>query len=165
MKFDIIISECKKNNRRHQKILYERFYPMVRKICYRYSSSKSDGDTLALECLTKIFTKLDTFNGTDHAQFGAWAKRLTINKCIDVCRLNSTRKQRELAVPVIFDSMWKEEVDESTEEDNVEYTHEDIVKAMYQLSPQYRTIFSMYLLLYKRGFGFDSAATSLLSSL
>jgi RNA polymerase sigma-70 factor (ECF subfamily) len=82
--------------------------------------------------------KLDSYRG--EVSFGAWLKRIVINKALDFLRLK--RDQFSLEDSGEVASLMDEEVDNSERE----YRAEAIKKAIYQLPEGYRIVLSLFLL-------------------
>ena len=100
-------------------------------------NSEMEAEDMLQEAFTEAFTKLHTFRY--ESTFGAWLKRIVINKCINEIK----RRKADLK----FDEdMGKYEGLEEVEEVRAELNVKDIKRAMNQLPDGSRMIFSLYLL-------------------
>jgi RNA polymerase sigma-70 factor (ECF subfamily) len=90
------------------------------------------------EAFLKAFEKLDSYRGA--VSFGAWLKRIVINKAFDFLRLKKEQLSLEDAGEV------GEMVDEPVDTMEVEYRTEAIKKAIYDLPEGYRVVLSLILL-------------------
>ena len=107
-------------------------------ICVRMLNNREEAEDLLQESFTDAFMKLGSFRY--ESSFGAWMKRIVINKCI-----NSLQKKK---VELVLAEPKAEEADQ---EETVDYgrLHMDvrrIHKAIEELPAGYRVIFSLYAL-------------------
>lgn len=133
----LIIEKSKKGDVKSQYLLYNQYAKAMYNVCYRMMSGREEAEDMLQESFTEAFKKLHTFRF--ESTFGAWLKRITINKCINEIK----RKKTDLN---FFDDMsyFKEHTDDdaSLPELNVDM----IKKAMEDLPNGSRMIFSLYLL-------------------
>lgn len=101
----------------------------------RIVSDRMEAEDVLQESFVNAFTKLSSYRGD--ASFGAWLKRIVINKS-----LNVVKKKRQF-YEEINDDLLGEEME--VEEANTDYTVQDIHKAMMHLPDGYRVIFSLYM--------------------
>lgn len=138
-----IIKACVNQNRQAQEILFRKYYRKMLTVCYRYTSDKDTASEIVQEGFIKIFDKLHTFDFK--GSFEGWIKRIISNNAIDYIR--KTKKFPDL---VENETFFKNEVDDKQETE--EYESELTIKAdvameaITQLSPQYRTVFNMYVI-------------------
>ena len=100
-------------------------------------NNQAEAEDLLQEAFAEAFLKLDTFRY--ESAFGAWIKRIVVNKCI-----NHIKKRRAQLVftETLPEPMNEEEVEITSEHLDVKRIH----NAMEQLPEGYRVIFSLYLL-------------------
>ena len=134
-----IIELSKAGNSRAQYQLYQLYCSAMYNICYRMMNNKEEAEDMLQESFTEAFLKLETFR-YDSA-FGAWLKRIVINKCINSIK----RKKAEL---VYTDDLPDKKTEDQGEDDLDTATLKvrDVQKAMEKLPQGYRVIFSLYLL-------------------
>ena len=89
------------------------------------------------EAFSEAFLSLGTYRY--ESSFGAWLKRITINKCI-----NALKKRK--AVMVMVDNLPEQTEPEPDDAEFPGLTVERVQRAMEMLSEGYRVIFSLYLL-------------------
>ncbi len=100
-------------------------------------NNKAEAEDLLQESFADAFLKLETFRY--ESAFGAWLKRIVVNKCI-----NHLKKRRAQLI-------YTENIPEVTPEDDRDFRQDDldvkkIYRAMEKLPEGYRVIFSLYLL-------------------
>ncbi|UTW63881.1 RNA polymerase sigma factor [bacterium SCSIO 12741] len=82
-----ILKAAARGDRRAQKKLYELSFDMLMGICMRYKTNQEDGVAILNDAYLKILNNLENLN--PKIPYEAWAKRITINCCI-----NDYRKQK-----------------------------------------------------------------------
>lgn len=103
-------------------------------------NNREEAEDMLQEAFTEAFNKLGSFRF--ESSFGAWLKRIVINKCINEIK-------RRKADVYLSDEMHK--YDKGNDDDYVDYEEiqlnvQSIHKALEQLPEGYRVIFSLYLL-------------------
>ncbi len=133
-----IIELSKAGNPRAQFQLYKLYSKAMFNICIRMLNSIEEAEDLLQESFTDAFMKLNSFRY--ESSFGAWLKRIVINKCINAIN----KKKVDLVFPEnpVEPDAWDEEVDYSGIELDVQRIH----KAVEKLPDGYRVIFSLYAL-------------------
>ncbi|MCB0479869.1 MAG: sigma-70 family RNA polymerase sigma factor [Flavobacteriales bacterium] len=87
MKIDpALIQKCSKGDRRAQHDLYKACFSPLMGICMRYKNNQEDGIAILNDAFLKILHNLPELK--PHVPFEPWAKRITINCCINEYRKN-----------------------------------------------------------------------------
>jgi RNA polymerase sigma-70 factor (ECF subfamily) len=100
-------------------------------------NKREDAEDMLQESFTEAFLHLDAYRF--ESTFGAWLKRITINKCI-----NALKKRKALLVPV--DPIPEPSGNEANDEEIPGLSVERVRRAMEMLPEGYRVVFSLYLL-------------------
>jgi RNA polymerase sigma-70 factor (ECF subfamily) len=132
-----IIEKSKKGNSKAQYELYQLYAKAMYNTCYRMMNSQMEAEDMLQEAFTEAFMKLHTFRY--ESTFGAWLKRIVVNKCINEIK----RRKADLRFE---DNMSMYEGREDEDEIKAELNVKDIKRAMAQLPEGSRVIFSLYLL-------------------
>lgn len=107
---------------------------------YRITKDREEAEDIMQDAFLDAFSKMDQYD--EKATFGAWLKRIVINKSID--RYNRKRKE---ATSIEDENV--SDIPENIEEDHFEvlsYKIDMIRKAIELLPDQYRIIVSLFLL-------------------
>jgi len=133
-----IIELSKTGNPKAQFQLYKLYSKAMFNICVRMLNSIEEAEDLLQESFTDAFMKLNSFRY--ESSFGAWLKRIVINKCINAIN----RKKVDLVFP-------DQPVEPDTRDEDVDYRGIDmdvqrIHHAVGKLPDGYRVIFSLYAL-------------------
>lgn len=135
---DPLIRGCRMNDRKAQLELYKKYYKAMYNTAYRITREPAGAEDAMQEAFLEAFRRIDTYRGD--ASFGAWLKRIVVNKSIDHARQNSRLN---------FVDIEDHEIPEILQEDPVEmlsYKMEAIRQAIENLPDRYRVILSLYLL-------------------
>jgi RNA polymerase sigma factor (sigma-70 family) len=129
-----IIEECRQGNRKAQFRLYDQYSRAMYNAACRILNNREDAEDILQETFTECFRNIDTFRF--ESTFGAWLKRILVNRCI-----NHLRKRKAELV-------YRDELPNVPDEEN-DYEVPDtgkIIKAIEMLPDGYRVILSLYLL-------------------
>ena len=133
-----IIESSKEGDPRAQFQLYKLYSKAMFNICMRMLNNKEEAEDLLQDSFTDAFLKLHSFRYD--SSFGAWLKRIVINKCIN----SINRKKVDLVYPE-HEVEGKQE-DEEVDYGNIEMDVRKIHRAVEELPDGYRVIFSLYAL-------------------
>jgi len=132
-----IIDKAKDGNSKYQKKLYELYSKAMFNICCRMMNSIPEAEDVLQDAFCEAFRRLDSFRY--ESTFGAWLKRIVINRCI-----NELKKKRiELEYT---DNVFNIELEEEQYNEPGDIKIEQIKKAMGLLPEGYRIVFSLYLI-------------------
>ena len=133
-----LVEACKRGDQKAQFELYRLYHVAMYNTSLRIVGDSDDAEDVMQEAFLKAFLKLDSYKG--EVSFGAWLKRIVINKSLDFLRLKRDQISLEDAGEV------GEMVEESSESLDVEYKADAIKKAIYMLPEGYRVVLSLILL-------------------
>lgn len=132
-----VVEQCKANDRKAQLQLYNQYCSGMFYVAMRFVKNSSDAEDIIQESFIKAFQKIHQFKGD--VSFGAWLKRIVINKSIDFLK-----SKRERLVPLDENYMQVVEDDDWTVEAGI--TLEEVKLAMEQLPEKYKYVVMMFLL-------------------
>ena len=145
-----LVEACKRGDQKAQFELYRLYNAAMYNTTLRIVGDSDDAEDVMQEAFLKAFEKLDTYRGA--VSFGAWLKRIVINKALDFLRVKKEQLSLEDAGEV------GEMVDEPVDTGEVEYRAEEIKKAIYDLPEGYRVVLSLILL---EGYDHEEVSTIL----
>lgn len=133
-----ILDQCKKNDRKAQKMIYDSYYNRYFTLCLRYLNSNELASESVNELFFKAFTKLNDLN--DLALFEGWMKRI----CINVC-LNKIKKNKEhLTVDINHsDHLF---IDKIQNDALSTISMEELLSMVKKLPTQMRNVFNLYII-------------------
>ena len=141
-----LIVGCLKGDGRSQQAIHKLFYGKMKAVCMRYTRDSDQASDVLQEGFLKVFNSLDKFTGV--GTFEGWMRRIMVNLSIDRYRrlkndwiLLGDENGIENIGDEVTDNL--EEADEHDEIYNI--TPEQIIDAMQQLTPAYRTVFNLYV--------------------
>jgi RNA polymerase sigma factor (sigma-70 family) len=132
-----LIARCKSGDREAHYKLYKLYSRAMFNVSFRITGSEEDAEDALQEAFISAFRSLESYRGD--AAFGAWLKRIVINKAI-----NAVKKKKHELIPE--DENW--DVAEPTEltEYKEELTVDRVKAAIAKLPDGYRTVLTLYLL-------------------
>ncbi|MBX7053262.1 MAG: RNA polymerase sigma factor [Flavobacteriales bacterium] len=139
-----LIAGCLKGDRRSQQAIHKMFYGKMKAVCMRYTRDGDQAMDIVQEGFLKVFNNLDKYSGVGTLE--GWIRRIMVNLAID--RFRKLKNDFVLLGENQSLEDWEEEVDEendATDDEIYDITPEQIVDAMQQLSPAYRTVFNLYV--------------------
>lgn len=133
-----LIEQSKRGSREAQYRLYGQYSRAMFNICLRMMNSQEEAEDMLQESFSEAFRKLGSFRY--ESTFGAWLKRIVVNKCINELKRRRARLE-------FFDDMTPfGETPDDKEDYSPGLSVEQIKKAMDKLPKGSRMIFSLYLL-------------------
>lgn len=131
-----LIKQCRANNRKAQLAIYRKYCDGMYCVAMRFLKNADDAEDVLQEAFIKAFTKIDQFRG--EVTFGAWLKRIVVNKCLDFI------KSRNEQYTQIQENMTA--VEENNDWEIASGIGiEQIREAMSKLPDKYREVVQLYL--------------------
>ena len=139
-----IIAGCINNERSSQKQLYQLLNGYAMKICSRYQNHAEESEEIMNEGFLKLFKNIGQFDQSRHADMETalkgWFKRILINTCIDHYRKNTSKVSGHLS------DNETEKIEDHSENGLDILSYKEIMEAIRQLSPAYRTVFNLFVI-------------------
>ena len=131
-----LIERCKANDRQAQLKLYKQYCNGMYCVAMRFLKNAEDAEDVLQEAFIKAFQKIEQFKGD--VTFGAWLKRIVINKSLDFIKSKKEHylELHENTLHIIEDNDW--EVEESI-------SIEAVKMAMEELPEKYRFVVQLFL--------------------
>jgi RNA polymerase sigma-70 factor (ECF subfamily) len=133
-----LIEACRRGDQKAQFEIYGLYFQAMYNTALRIVGDPDDAEDVMQEAFLKAFLKLKSYKG--EVSFGAWLKRIVINKALDFLRLKRVKVSLEAV-----DEMELTDVEEVNILET-EYSVEAIRKAIYSLPESYRIVLSLILL-------------------
>ena len=137
------IDGCLSNDRKAQRQLYKSFYGKMLSICMRYAGDRDEAKDILQDGFVKVFQSLEKFNRDGSLE--GWIRRIMVNTAIDKIR----RDKRSLIISQsedLLDKGIEEEVEDEEEDEYLDLSMKDVVRAMQDLSPGYKAVFNLYVM-------------------
>ena len=139
-----LLQACKKGNATAQFDIYKLYYKAMFNTAIRILQNSYDAEDVMQEAFLNAFTKLDSYKG--EVPFGAWLKRIVINRCLT--QIKKKNKLQEVNLEVV-DRKLESDDEQDQQEPQVDYVNlkvKEVSKAMAQLKESYRTILNLSLI-------------------
>jgi RNA polymerase sigma factor (sigma-70 family) len=131
-----IIEGCRRNERKAQKALYERYASILLGVCIRYSGRRDEAEDILQDGLIKVYFNIKEFAGK--GSFINWMKKIMVNTAI-------THYHRNLK------HQYHQDIEDIRETDidgvslnTSEFTREELFNVIRDLPHGYRLIFNLY---------------------
>jgi RNA polymerase sigma factor (sigma-70 family) len=132
-----LIEQCRRGNTRAQFRLYNQYSKAMYSLAYRMMNNREDAEDMLQEAFIECFRNLGSFRF--ESTFGAWLKKILINRC-----LNNLKKNKiDL---ILYENVPANEYEEETIEVEIQYETDKVFKAIEKLPDGYRIILTLYLL-------------------
>lgn len=133
-----LVEGCKKQDRRSQQYVYEKYARVMYGICLRYSSDAEAAQDLLHDGFMKVFSNIKSFEGK--GSFEGWMKRVFVNMALEVIRKDRIKKQQTEDVENIEDL----DIADLGEDDADKISETDLLKMIQELPQGYRSVFNLY---------------------
>jgi RNA polymerase sigma factor (sigma-70 family) len=135
---DELVERAKQGDSRSFAELYQKYAKAMYNTSLRIVNHTGDAEDVLQEAFTDAFRSLDDFHYK--STFGAWLKRIVINKSI-----NQLRKRKMDLVDIETTQVGHLPEEESLDEKDIQMKVEDIKRAVKLLPNGYRTVLTLYL--------------------
>lgn len=135
-----IIEQCKQNDRKAQLQVYNQYCNGMYIVAKRFLNDAADAEDVVQEAFIKAFSKLDQYKA--EVTFGAWLKRIVINKSIDFLK---SKKQHMVALEEVHLKIVDTPNDDKWLVDD-EITLNDVKEAIKKLPETYQYVLMLYLI-------------------
>jgi RNA polymerase sigma-70 factor, ECF subfamily len=138
-----LIKGCLEGDRKAQQAVYKLLYGKMKVVCMRYTRDTDQALDVLQEGFIKVFQNMERYSGA--GSFEGWVRRIMVNLSID-----RFRKQKNDLL-LLNGSMSIEDYEDQVEDEadveseDYDFTPEQILEAMQQLSPAYKTVFNLYV--------------------
>lgn len=133
-----LIEKCKINDRKAQLMLYKKYSEAMHYVAMRFLKNTEDAEDAMQEAFINAFQRIHQYRS--EVSFGAWLKRIVINKCLDhlkVKQLFTLTLDEGYTVMPETDGGW---------ELASAITADEVKKAILLLPEKYRLVLTFYLI-------------------
>ena len=138
MFYDDLVEKCKKGDTRSYERLYHQYAKAMFNTSLRIVNNASDAEDVLQEAFMDAFRFLGDFNYK--STFGAWLKRIVINKSINILR-----KHKADLIDIDKAAVQELPNDDVLDEEQIQFKVEKKKKAVTLLPNGYRTVLTLYL--------------------
>jgi RNA polymerase sigma factor (sigma-70 family) len=136
---DPTIEGCKQGDALSYKTLYNQYAKAMYNTALRIVDNSADAEDILQESFVDAFRFLENFQ--NRSTFGAWLKRIVVNKSI-----NKVKRNRHFIVDIEQTNAWIAPDEELLDEAAYAFRIEEVKKAIQQLPDGYRTILCLHLM-------------------
>jgi RNA polymerase sigma factor (sigma-70 family) len=133
-----LVEACKRGDQKAQFEIYRLYNAAMYNTTLRIVRDPDDAEDVMQEAFLKAFAKLKSYRG--EVSFGAWLKKIVVNKALDFLRL----KKERISIDEVGEI--EEAEDDPAQTIELAYHAEFIKKAILALPEGYRIVLSLILL-------------------
>ncbi|MAD98082.1 MAG: RNA polymerase subunit sigma [Flavobacteriaceae bacterium] len=141
-----LLNRCKKSDQTAQMQLYKAYYKAMYNSAYRILKDEFEAEDIMQEAFLTAFTKLNSYKG--EVAFGAWLKRIVINKSLT--QLKKNNRYEEVKMEVVQPD---EKEDEKLDYHQLEPTA--VMSSIQGLKDNYRMVLTLNLI---EGYDYEEIA-------
>lgn len=130
-----IIKGCLKGKRASQRLLYDKYAPVMYGVCQRYFASDDQAEDAMQEGFIKVFSHLADFRGD--GSFEGWIRRIMVTTS-----LNYFRDNKRYYYQLEYEDVT--ELSEETYFQEDQFTRTELLNTLRNMPDGYRTVFNMY---------------------
>lgn len=141
-----LIERCIKSDKNAQLEIYKAYYRAMYNTAHRILKDRYEAEDAMQEAFLTAFTKLNSYKGK--VAFGAWLKRIVINKSLT--QLKKNKRYDDVKMEVISQN--------NVEEEALNYKGlepKNVLKALQNLKESYRIVLTLNLI---EGYDYDEIA-------
>lgn len=149
------VRACALNKRESQKVIYSSFYGYAMAICDRYTNNQEDAVEILNDGFLKIFKEIHHYSPAYAdvvSSFKGWLRKIMVYTAIDHFRKHHKHRMVTELDSVVY------QVPAVSEDAVDKLSHEEIIRAIQELSPGYRTVLNLFII---EGFGHEEIAAQL----
>jgi len=135
MEENLLILKAAKGNEKAFRQLYENYKHSLFIVCLRYAKGKTEAEDFLQEAFINIYKGLNQFDAS-RGIFEFWARRITINVCLE-----KIRKQSLFTV-----SLGGHDSEEVSPDALSELSLKELLELINELPFGYKTVFNMYVI-------------------
>jgi RNA polymerase sigma factor (sigma-70 family) len=135
---DELVERCRQGDRRSYGELYQKYSKAMYNTSLRIVNHTADAEDVLQESFIDAFAAIDSF--AYKSTFGAWLKRIVINKSI-----NTLRKKKMDIIDIDKTSAVHVPEEDAYDEEGLKMKVEEIKKAVKELPNGYRTVLTLHL--------------------
>ena len=134
-----IIEKCKVNDRKAQLQLYNKYCDGMYHIAFRFLKNSFEAEEAMHEGFINAFAKLHQFTG--EVTFGAWLKRIVINKSLDMIKA-----KKAMIIPLNEEVMCKVDDEDDSWHVGDDVTTEHVKNIINELPEKYKFPLMLFLI-------------------
>lgn len=128
-----VIAGCAANNRKHQELLYKKFFPKMMQMCMRYTSDQDKAMQICNDGFLKVFKNIKKYESK--GSFEGWIRRIVFHSLSDYFK--SEKKYMHF---MVF-----EEKEKSTQQNALDQIYyDDLLNMINELPDASARVFRLY---------------------
>jgi RNA polymerase sigma factor (sigma-70 family) len=138
IQLDELVERCRQRDPRSYTELYNKYSKAMYNTSLRIVNNTAEAEDVLIESFTDAFEAIDSF--AYKSTFGAWIKRIVINKSI-----NTLRKRKMDIIDIDKTNVAHVAEEEMADEKEIHLKVAEVKRAVKELPNGYRTVLTLYL--------------------
>ncbi|HOV36953.1 MAG: sigma-70 family RNA polymerase sigma factor [Dysgonomonadaceae bacterium] len=137
-----LIKACKRQDRKAQQMLYEKYAKKMMAICLRYSKDEETAYDLLHDGFIQVFSHIGSFEGK--GSFEGWLKRIFVN--VALMYLRKEQKRGEIRFDI--EQMESEPIEEDDDDEGLlsnNISQQQLLALINALPLGYKTVFNLFV--------------------
>ena len=137
-----LIKACKRQDRKAQQMLYEKYAKKMMVICLRYSKDEETAYDLLHDGFIQVFSHIGSFEGK--GSFEGWLKRIFVNVALMYLRKEQKRGEIRFAI----EQMESEPIEEDDDDEGLlsnNISQQQLLALINALPLGYKTVFNLFV--------------------
>lgn len=131
-----LVQACLRNDRKHQRHLYEQYKVQMFRICLRYGNNRMEAEDMLQDGFITIFKDLNRYSFK--GPLGGWMRKVMVNSCLQHIRKNKNKL-------FVVDIQDVPEQEPPTASEHIPRLQE-LTQMIQKLPTGYRTVFNLYVI-------------------
>lgn len=129
-----LIKACIANDKRAQRIMYEKFSSRMFSLCLRYSKDRALAEDLLQDGFITVFLKLKSYNG--NGSFEGWMRKIFVNTALMQIRKNDVLKDSTDVDVLSYSTPFNDNILEKID-------GKDVINMIMEMPEGFRTVFNL----------------------
>ena len=130
-----IIEGCLKHDRIAQQWLFDKYSRQMLAWCMRYSDSRVEAEDILQDALVRVYFNMEEYAGK--GSFSGWLRKIAVNSAISHYHKNlKYRRNVDIEDYIVAEA--------SMEDNDCQFTSEELMGVLNDLPPGFRMIFNLY---------------------
>lgn len=129
-----LIKACIANDKRAQRIMYEKFSSRMFSLCLRYSKDRALAEDLLQDGFITVFLKLKSYNG--NGSFEGWMRKIFVNTALMQIRKNDVLKDSTDVDILSYSTPFNDNILEKID-------GKDVINMIMEMPEGFRTVFNL----------------------
>ena len=131
-----LVEGCLRHDKNCQRLLYEKYAPVMLGVCMRYANCKDEAEDILIEGFINVYRRLDTFRKESSLEY--WIKRVMVN-----CAISHFRKHSKHYNHFSFDEYPTYEIEDQHSKIESYYSQKELLRIIQEMPEYLRVVLNL----------------------